>query len=274
MRPRHIESLVDDFGQIVSEVSIDNISPTFAPLVDAACESIPETVGDELSSLYLYGSIPAARAVAGRSDLDLLAVLQSEPGRRCRRRIEGVERELEARFPKRVREVSIAVTWIDELFHGDRSLGWKVFIRHLCVLLWGDDIAAELPKYRPTPEVCANLNGDAPRVLADFWRQFEVADSEEEHRRIGGMIARKILRTGMSVVSAQSGEWATSRADIASYLILYFPEIASDIELLLHLAEEQELALVGNVARLRALSQWAVRQAERELVPHLQDTGL
>ncbi len=269
MRPGHIESLVDDFGQIVSEVSLDNVSSSFAPLVDASCEVIPEAIGDELSSLYLYGSIPAARAVSGRSDLDLLAVLQSEPAGRSRRRITGAARELEARFPKLVREVSIAVTWIDEIFHGDRALGWKVFIRHLCVLLWGDDIAAELPKYRPTPEVCANLNGDAAEVLAELWRQFDAATNEEEHRRIGGMIARKILRTGMSVVSARSGEWATSRADIASYLILYFPEITPDIELLLHLAEEQELALVGNIGRLRGLSKWAVRLAGEELTPYL-----
>lgn len=269
MRPEHIESLVDDFGQIVSEVSLDHVSPVFAPLVGAARETIPDAIGDELSSLYLYGSIPAARAVSGRSDLDLLAVLQSEPDGRTRSRIADAARQLDGRFPKQVREVSIAVTWIDEVFHGDRALGWKVFIRHLCVLLRGDDLAVELPKYRPTPEVCANLNGDAPEVLADLWRRFDTADSEEEHRRIAGMVARKILRTGMSVVSARSGEWATSRADIASYLTLYFPEITPDIELLLHLAEEQELALVGNLGRMRALSQWAIRRAESELVPYL-----
>lgn len=269
MRPGHVDSLVDDFGRIQSEVDRDLISATFAPLVDAATECIPSALGAELSSLLLCGSIPAGRAVARRSNMDLLAVLQSEPEPSVTRGIAEVAEKLEAAFPRLVREVSISSTYVDELFNGPRSLGLKVSIRHLCVRLWGDDFAAELPKFQLTPELCASMNGDAPEVLADLWRKLDQAHGEEEHRRIAGSIARKILRTGMSCISAESGEWATGRGDIAAYLTLYFQEIAPDVEFLLHLAEQQELALVGSVQRLRRVSAWASREAGRVLKPYL-----
>lgn len=265
MHPAHVVPMVDEFGYIRTEVSLDLISPEFNALTDAAASRIPDVLGAEFAGLYLYGSIAAGRAVAGRSGLDLFVVLQAEPDENVLEQLRAVARELEVEFSGLVRAVSIDSTWLDEVFNGARRLAQQVFLRHMCVCIAGDDIRSELPRFAPTTEVCSSLNGDAPEVLDALWRDFDRTHGENERRRIGGKIARKILYTAMSCIAAETGEWATGRADMASYLTLFYPEITSDVEFLLHACEERELVLVGSLRRLKTLSDWISGEAERVL---------
>lgn len=265
MHPDHVTSMIDQFGYIRTEVSVDLIAPDFDALVSDAASRIPDRLDAELVGLYLYGSVAAGRAVAGRSGLDLMSVLQAEPDDTVLSDIHTVARELEAEYAGLVRGVSVESTWIDEVFNGRDRLAKQVFLRHMCVCIAGDDIRDELPRFAPTVEVCASLNGDAPRVLEGLWRDFARTHVEHERRRIAGKIARKILYTGMSCIAAETGEWATGRADMASYLSLFYPAVSPDIEFLLHACEEQELVLVGSVQRLKRLSQWVSAEANRVL---------
>ncbi|MFW5994887.1 MAG: hypothetical protein ACOCRN_02160 [Spirochaetia bacterium] len=265
MHPDHVTSMIDEFGYIRTEVSLDLIAPEFQALVNDAATRVPQVLDAEFAGLYLYGSVAAGRAVAGRSGLDLFLVLQAEPDDTVLSRIREFAGELESESSGLVREVSIESTWLDEVFNGPNRLARQVFLRHMCVCIAGDDIRDELPRFAPTWEVCASLNGDAPEVLGRLWREFERTHAEHDRRRIAGKIARKILYTGMSCIAAETGEWATGRADMASYLSLFYPAISADMEFLLHACEEQELALVGSLQRLRGLSRWISAESRRVL---------
>ncbi|TVQ21724.1 MAG: hypothetical protein EA383_16665 [Spirochaetaceae bacterium] len=257
--------MVDEFGYIQNEVAIENVTETFRPLLDDAVNRISRLLGPEMSGLYLYGSVGTGRAVAGRSDIDLLVVLLAEPAPPRCNAIADVARQLEGHHPKVVRSVEIATTWLDQVLTSRESLGYKVFIKHFCVCIAGDDLSPELPHVPPSPTVCSALNGDAPEVLSELWTRFDRTYDEHERRRLGGAIARKILRTLMSVIAAETELWATGRADIASFIIISYPDLVPDVEFLLHAAEEQELALAGSVQQLRRISSFTAGEARRVL---------
>ncbi len=265
MKPNHVESMVDEFGHMYKEVSHARIAPEFRSLVEAASTEIPRAIGDEFFSLYLYGSIPAGRAVAGRSDLDLFAILQDEADNQVDSRVQSACEELMRCFPASVRRIDVDTTWMDELFSGPRSPGLKAFVKHMCVCVAGPDISEEIPDFTPSREVCASLNGDAPLVIESLWKAFFDATTEERRRYVGARIATKILRTMMSVIAAETGEWATGRADMATYITWYYPDMTPHVEFLLQVAEERELALVGGISRLKEISAFCISECRRAL---------
>ncbi len=257
--------MVDEFGHMYSEVSRAQIAPEFRPIVEAASSEIPAAIGDECFALYLYGSIPAGRAVAGRSDLDLFAVLQDSADHDVDARVRSASDALMRRFHGAVRRIEFDSTWMEQLFSGPKSPGLKAFIKHMCVCIAGSDVSPEIPKFTPNREVCASLNGDAPAVIEALWDEFFDATTEEQRRYVGGRIAVKILRTLMSVIAAETGNWATGRADMAAYITWYYPNLTPNVEFLLQVAEERELALVGNIARLKEVGEFCIDESTRVL---------
>jgi len=262
--------MVDVWGYIISEVDFDLIAPVFRPLLLECRSALADAIGDDLYTLYLFGSIPAGRAVVGKSDINLLALLQWSAEPEVEKRIEETRKQLAERYRKVVRDVMLLQTTMDEAFNGHRELAWKVFIKHLCLLLAGDDVSAELPAYRPTPEVAAALDGDAPDVLERLWRELKSTHAEDVRSRLGGQIARKILYTAMSAITAETGIWVTSRTALATQICRHYPTRSGDVHLLLEVAEEKELALVGELRHLRKLIDWAISEARRVLHHHRQ----
>ena len=66
-------------GTIARQGALDRVPATFGPVVGAARALIAGRFGARLHSAYLYGSIPRGTATPGRSDLDLLLALRSDP---------------------------------------------------------------------------------------------------------------------------------------------------------------------------------------------------
>jgi len=65
----------DDEGYLISDSSAAKIVPPWSEAVDYARQLEVRRLGGRLHSLYLRGSVARGRAIAGRSDLDLFAVL-------------------------------------------------------------------------------------------------------------------------------------------------------------------------------------------------------
>jgi hypothetical protein len=93
------------------------------------------------------------------SDLDLLLALHDEPTDGDRAAASRLKNDLDARFPQ-INGVGILLystaTLLSDLERND--LGW--FVACLCTPLIGEDLAARLPRYRPTSLLARETNGD------------------------------------------------------------------------------------------------------------------
>ncbi|GAA1226546.1 nucleotidyltransferase domain-containing protein [Kitasatospora nipponensis] len=228
---------LDEAGFIVREGSLDRVSPVFAPVVAAARAAVGAAFGpDRLHSGYLYGSIPRGTAVAGRSDLDLLLALHREPDAVDRASAEAVQEHLDAVWPQ-IDGVGILLfgvgTLLGELERHD--LGW--FLACLCTPLTGPDLADRLPRYRPTPLLARETNGDLPRLLprwraraADIATTSDPTGRRDEARRVlcrGA--ARTIVRTGFTLVMPRWNGWTSDLAESAEAFAPYYPERAEQM---------------------------------------------
>ncbi|MFI2610489.1 nucleotidyltransferase [Kitasatospora sp. NPDC018619] len=222
---------LDRDGYIAREGSLDRVPPAFAPVVSAARARIAAAFGpDRLHSAYLYGSVPRGTAVPGVSDLDLLLALHHEPTAADRARADALETALDAECAQ-VNGVGVLLfgtgTLLSELERHD--LGW--FVACLCTPLLGEDLAARLPRYRPTSLLARETNGDLAPALAGWHERLGAATTEAELRGLSRAVSRRLVRTCFTLVMPRWGGWTSDLAASAEAFAGYYPERARQARL-------------------------------------------
>jgi hypothetical protein len=220
---------VDQDGFIVREGSLALVSETFVPVVQAAAAAIPAAFGpDRLHSAYLYGSVPRGTAVPGGSDLDVLLALRREPGPADRSDADRLERDLAACFPQVIGVgigLSAAAVLLSDLERHD--LGW--FVACLCTPLLGPDLAAALPRYRPTALLARETNGDLGDFLPGWRDRLTAAGTDADRQALSRLAARRIVRAGLTLVMPRWGGWTSDLARAAAVFGHYYPARAAQM---------------------------------------------
>lgn len=212
-------------GYIVREGSLSRIPTAFRPAVDDARRRIAHSFRHVLHSTYLYGSVPRGTAAPGRSDLDILLVLRSEPADADRAEAGRIEAALHARHPA-IDGTGIVLFSARRILSPAERHDLGFFVACLCTPLSGEDLAALLPWYRPTRELARETNGDL-RLFLDRWRRS--AGSGCGLDRLCRQVGRKTVRTGFTLVMPRWNGW-TSDLDVAADVFgRYYPERAGQM---------------------------------------------
>ncbi|MEU7842818.1 nucleotidyltransferase domain-containing protein [Micromonospora sp. NPDC049114] len=220
---------LDIDGTIAREGSLGQVPAAFVDVVAAARARIVDSFGDgRLHSAYLYGSIPRGTARPGISDLDLLLALHAEPTDADRRHAERIEQALDESFAQ-IDGAGILLfstrTLLSELERHD--LGF--FVACLCTPLLGDDLADQLPRYRPTPLLARETNGDLSLALAPWRRQAAEAETDDQRKVLSRLVARRVVRTGFTLVMPRWGGWTSDLTESAAAFGSYYPERAGQM---------------------------------------------
>ncbi|MFI5984448.1 nucleotidyltransferase domain-containing protein [Streptomyces sp. NPDC051555] len=213
---------LDSEGFIEREGSLGRVPAPFRDVVATARTRIAEAYGQRLHSAYLYGSVPRGTARPGRSDLDLLLALHREPTGEDRDTAEVLARGLDLDFAQ--------TDGAGILLHGKETLlseaerhdlGW--FLACLCTPLLGADLAEHLPRYRPDALLARETNGDLDDVLATARERAAAARTDGELRKLNRFLARRLVRTGFTLVMPRWGGWTSDLAESAEVFGGYYP---------------------------------------------------
>ncbi|MFD7615356.1 nucleotidyltransferase [Streptomyces sp. NPDC059802] len=209
---------------------MSRVPEAFAPVVAAARSRIAEAFdGTRLHSAYIYGSIPRGAAIPGVSDLDLLLALRGAPTAADEVTARALEAELDASFDV-IDGVGIllsrAETLTSELERND--LGF--FVACLCTPLLGEDLAGQLPHCRPTPLLARETNGDLYLLLPHWRRRAAEATTDAERRYLSRGVARRLVRSGFTLVMPRWRGWTSDLAESAEVFARYYPDHPERIE--------------------------------------------
>lgn len=190
-------------GLIRTGAALGAIGSTWTPVLQAAIGAVAGR-----ASLYVYGSVATGCAVISRSDVDLLSIGLSP------REAERISTDLSGRFSEVCREVSIAPAGWDGLTaDDDEGYGLRVFLRHYCVHLAGEDPAQGVPAFPADRRAARGFNGDIARHLQQ-WQL--AADDGADVAHLATRIARKTLLAVAGLVSIRDSTWTTNRRTSAS----------------------------------------------------------
>jgi predicted nucleotidyltransferase len=216
---------LNDDGTIAREGALDRVPAAFLPVVAAARARITDTFGTRLHSAYLYGSIPRGTAVPGVSDLDLLVVLNDAPAdadHAAARAIEAVLDDAFAQINGAGVVLSSTASSLSELERHDGGF----FLACLCTPLLGEDLAGQLPSYRPTGLLARETNGDLALVLPRWRTRAAAASTDADRRALSRALARRLVRTGFTLIMPRWGGWTSDLERSADLFGCYYPERA------------------------------------------------
>jgi hypothetical protein len=220
---------LDEDGYIAREGDLARVPAAFAPVVAAARAGITAAFGPgRLHSAYLYGSIPRGTAVPGVSDLDVLLALHDEPADADHAAARRLEEALDARFPQLNGAGILLASTAKLLSDVERhDFGW--FVACLCTPLAGEDLAARLPRYRPTALLARETNGDFGDILPAWRDRLCTERTEAGLRALSRGVGRRTVRTGFTLVMPRWGGWTSDLAESAAIFGRYYPERAGQM---------------------------------------------
>jgi predicted nucleotidyltransferase len=219
---------LDDDGAITREGALDRVPAAFAPVVEAVRARITRAFGSRLHSAYLYGSIPRGTARPGRSDVDLVLALHDEPAERDGAAAKAVEAALDDSFPQ-VNGVGILLFSVRTLLSDLERHDLGFFVACLCTPLLGPDLARQLPRYRPTALLARETNGDLGLELPRWRARLAEARTDDERRALSRVVARRLVRTGFTLVMPRWGGWTSDLSQAAELFARYYPERAGQM---------------------------------------------
>lgn len=221
---------LNEDGTIAREGALDRVPAAFAPVINAARVRVPGTFGARMHSAYLYGSIPRGTAIPGVSDLDLLIVLHDDPADADRAAARALEAALDAEFPQ-INGVGIVLgsthATLSELERHDGGF----FVACLCTPLLGEDLAAQLPRYRPTGLLARETNGDLALVLERWRTRAAEAVTDADRRTLSRYVGRRLTRTGFTLIMPRWGGWTSDLNLSAELFGRYYPERAAQMKI-------------------------------------------
>lgn len=226
----------------------DRVPAAFEPVVAeavAAVEAAP--VHGPAASLYLYGSVATGLARLGQSDVDLLSIDLADAG--------AIARGLSTRHADICRAVEIVAASATDLDgQSDAAHGFRVFLRHYCVILTGPDPSSGLPSYSADARAARGFNGDLAQHLVRWRlhlaRAWTAGPAPSATGELGVRVARKSLLAVAGLVSMHDRTWTTDRTLAARRWGAVEPGLAPELETLLAWADREAAPGADDVARV------------------------
>ncbi|UED88441.1 nucleotidyltransferase domain-containing protein [Streptomyces profundus] len=211
-------------GTIAREGALERVPAAFAPVVAAArARLLPFLDDGRAHSAYLYGSVPRGTATPGVSDLDLLLVLGHRPTEADRAAADAVEAAINAAFAQ-VNGVGLLIDSVDEVLSERERHDLGFFVACLCTPLLGPDLAERLPRHRPGSLLARETNGDLGPALLRWRERAAGTATDAERRALARSVARKLVRTGFTLVMPRWGGWTSDLQRSARLFGHYYPE--------------------------------------------------
>ncbi|WP_138468987.1 nucleotidyltransferase domain-containing protein [Poseidonocella sp. HB161398] len=234
----------------------------FRPLLEEVCARLSPAAEPLIHSLHVYGSVAEARAVPGRSDLDLSLIFGAAPSAAGRRRLEALRRQIEAAHPV-ASKVDFDIGTLAELRSAEQGLAWRYWLRHHCRCLCGPDPAEDIPLFRPSRALALAVKGDFERVLGGYRSALEAAPPGAPARRLMREAARKLIRSTNVLRREDDRDWPDTLEDHAEKLARRHPGQGAALRAFLREARDPGDDPADFAERLGAFTAWMAQELQR-----------
>lgn len=254
---------VDRKGYIVNNAAKKNIDSSYKQLIKEVQSEIKETVGNQMHSLYLYGSVATGNAKIRTSDIDFLLLFHRKPTKKTLAGVKNIELKFSEKYKKLVREVGISTSYTSEVNKDKYGLG--CFIKHLCILLYGENYSNKFSSFKPSKLVASAFNGDIKKASRTYATKITKTDNPKDIQLFCSQISRKYIRTGFSLVTEREQSWTTDLTDSYNAFIKYYPEQKESMKKALLFARKPTTDKTELLKYTKTFGKWLNSEVKHEL---------
>ncbi|MFB4341010.1 nucleotidyltransferase domain-containing protein [Pantoea sp. CS_6] len=234
--------------------------PAFQAIVDDTLHQLRLTVGDDLHSLWLYGSVAFGTAVEGQSDLDVCLVFRHPLAPATRDSLAAVKERLTARHPV-VSKIDVDKGTLSEVMDPNNLNTWGYWLKHHCRCLYGEDLSVRFNRFRPSKALARALNGNFTKVLDEYVAKLSCAlPGRQLWQRAA---ARKVIRSTNMLRQDSDADWPATLAEHVSRFVLRYPDQEAAIAFFLAESYQPGASAREFISQLDAFRGWLVQQLEQ-----------
>jgi predicted nucleotidyltransferase len=255
---------VNKKGHIHTTASKSKIDVRYKQLIREVRFELKEKFGNKIHSLYLYGSVTTGKAKVKTSDIDFMLLFYRKPTAKMQDVVMDIESKLSRKYKLLVREVGISVTYASEVTKDKNGLG--CFIKHLCILISGENYSKKFPPFKPTKIVARAFNGDINSAFTKYAAKINKANDKEEVKLLCSQISRKIIRTGFSLVMTREKSWTTDLPESYKAFVKYYPSKAEDMRIAVKWSKKPSESKQEILQYMQIFGKWLSGEVKRELL--------
>jgi len=223
-------------GVVVNDAHINRIQEQYQPILEGINDYYRKELGDNLSSIYIRGSVSVGRAKPFISDIDSVAIVSTDISPKKQKEIHKYSKKLQEKYPF-VTLVDMTVISQENLFEDKEFSNLKIYLKTQSVCLYGKDIVKEIKDVKPGSELALEMYGDLPEKLQDLEKIFSHNTTEKtylgEKRPIEFWCVwtmRTILRSGLGLIMFKKPVYSQDLQTCAEVFSTEYPEYEQYME--------------------------------------------
>lgn len=234
----------------------------FEPLIREVLMCLTSGLGQNLHSVYVYGSVARKTAVAGKSNLDLVVVTKAAFESNRATLLNTIKWRAQQGYPQ-VNGVSVQTALVSDVANLDSIFTWGFMLKHCCVCIYGDDLADCFGDYVPSWEIAKHWNMDVEEWISVYRAKIAQAKSIEEQIQAQSVIAKKLLRASYSLIMYRDKRWFDEPVECGQVFLTYHPEMQLEIERLGILLAGRAIPKRSVIGLLDSFGSWLVKQYQK-----------
>ncbi|MCG9699324.1 nucleotidyltransferase domain-containing protein [Vibrio natriegens] len=234
----------------------------FEPLIREVLMCLTSGLGQNLHSVYVYGSVARKTAVAGKSNLDLVVVTKAAFESTRATLLNTIKWRAQQGYPQ-VNGVSVRTALVSDVANLDSIFTWGFMLKHCCVCIYGDDLADCFGDYVPSWEIAKHWNMDVEEWLSVYRAKIAQAKSVEEQTQAQTVIAKKLLRASYSLIMYRDKRWFDDPVECGQVFVTYHPEMHLEIERLGILLAGRAIPKRSVIGLLDSFGDWLDKQYQK-----------
>ena len=261
---------INQNGDIQNDAHAAHIHPPFEAAVADAVQAYTDHIGADIDSIYVTGSVARGLAVAGLSDLNMFAVLESsvDPDLIFQDWVDEAEETLLDKHPC-LSDVQLELWPYYYVFNDPArfSIGGFILKTH-SVCMWGSDLSLQLPDYRITPAIA---NDDLMQIGGDIdgaIEEIEADPSADSVRYWTRWAAKHMLRAGFGLVQVEAGVHTRDIDLSGDIFVRYHPNHAEAMRQVLYYALTPPEVAARALHWLHSVKSWLLPLVEAWLDTH------
>lgn len=208
------------------------LQSAFQPVVNDLINQLTRSQPALIHSIYVYGSVAQGCAVVGRSDLDISLILTCAATENEQQALADLRINLALAHPV-ISKIDVDIGTQEEVQNPANHDNWGYWLKHHCRCVYGEDLRAQFPLFRPSRTVAIALNGDVVSVLNRFIGQLRESSPGPERLFIQRAAARKLVRSTNMLRQESDTDWPDTLEENAARFIARHPEQEGEMRYLL-----------------------------------------
>lgn len=234
----------------------------YVPAIGELVKFFRAGLGDNLHSLYVYGSVARGSAKPGRSNIDVIVVTHESFDANRVTLINTIRYRFQRHYPF-VTDLNVKTALASHVASLDSLFSWGFLLRHCARCVYGSDLGECFGDYEPSWEIAKHWNMDVGYKVAYYRAKIAKATRGEEQIKAQIDVGKKLLRASYSLIMHRDKQWFDDPLECGRQFLVYHPEKHREIDRLALLLRGKVIPKRSVVGLLDDFGPWLAKQYEK-----------